>query len=1398
MDTWLRDMGFRDFSAEIAEARRTQAAEVEAGDRLQIGLSPVSDQVMAFSQRRYQAVNEARELATWIYDKTRGELNTSPELQKKVADFSARLLVLKPQELPDEWPSNVRTAAEREAYATRFISKQILSAAERVANDFMHTSYGTEKIRSLLASPGTPEHDAFQADLKEVRGKVLSYLTLMRMDTELGQSNYLGDAVALSMVRHSRKKGVKDGPLETQMHAAALRYGAHLENSISAEPIFKDRKGNPVVVKVNDGSFVYEHAGNKRAADIAFAARPGPIQSLKAYSKRLLGTALSRLLHWEEGKEPDQKTYWGRARRWLADRGLFNHGVSHVGQAFHNTDYATGLVRVEVRDLYPDPVFGGERIISLGNFAQEGSNRRLMVSTQDPKKLAAEFVRQVEKANRPGWKSTVSVYNPGSGTLEASATQRDWPVLFDRKEMREWVELAKKDPEAFARLYSQRSKKGWDYFLKQGVHFDTGFTDFLGAGYCSKGCVLAPKLTMGFDVEPNHSHLAFPLSLLCRLGVSGLKDLPTAKRIVAPVSLALQPTVGDVQIIDYPPVSSHERQLSRTEPFVPQADGELRSVLQAVPWQVGATEHDDHLSGLLTAVERNVRDYRLAIDKSGPSKVLGGSYAARARARQEKAASEIASAPKPKPYGSSVGENTVLGLEMESPASRAALESFLKRMGLDEYSATMKASLDAGKAVNALAKATLEGNIERYRMVDIARELTLHLMAGAEPNLNDSAFRERFLKYAASLLDLKPEAAVKEVPMVVRQNPDLIARAKDIETYFEGAERERGRLQLERLVSDYLQAMYGEKFLEKYLAPGSETQVSDGDKAEYERVKAVIGKDIAKVTGLFADYLFKIHLDPHIGNTQWVGRGVALSIVRQARLKKDSGLETELAAAVRAHDKYLENFVSNQVVMRDADAKIQSNEVHTGSLAYIRSLNSEAAVITSAAVPHDIKLAKQEGLIGNVLGFFVPVEGKSISNGLSPVDRLRLGLSQINRGNSGFSHVGEFIVHTDPETGIASTLVADNYPYHDESKLAGVRFVGLEHFANENSYGWVGIADIDPVKFHQYAQEMVEKVRRDGWDPVAWKAYKPTVDADGKVIPDANPLRGDWMKLLNKQDFMRLHAEKNPKKWIETWREAVARGWRIMMEEGTHFSWVDNGAGMVDVRQPDGTMKKEHTAGKYYEQGTYCSQACTLVSIRMTGIPLEEPGKEGRWATFVHLLRKYVPIPAAKAIDTDGPIVPPSNLALQKWIQQKGPKGEHVARMQFPVDSLADRLHAEEGVPGVEQNLKITGWMRSTPEFIAVVDEKGEAQLDPIERSNAIHAAMERTAIRAISAGATNIKDVLGIDPEEVTKLKAQGTEPTSREVAAVVESGPKPYLSEETLAKCQNALAAVRSYLPN
>jgi hypothetical protein len=104
-----------------------------------------------------------------------------------------------------------------------------------------------------------------------------------------------------------------------------------------------------------------------------------------------------------------------------------------------------------------------------------------------------------------------------------------------------------------------------------------------------------------------------------------------------------------------------------------------------------------------------------------------------------------------------------------------------------------------------------------------------------------------------------------------------------------------------------------------------------------------------------------------------------------------------------------------------------------------------------------------------------------------------------------------------------------------------------------------------------------------------------------------------------------------------------------------------------------------------------------------------------------------------------------------------------VNRVHYPIASVVDRLGAEELPPDVEHSLRITGLLRASPEYGDVLTAQASQQLDPKDRTNAIHASMERTALRAIGTGSANVEAVLGIDPDKVAEarekaLAAKGT----------------------------------------
>lgn len=1388
-------MGFQDFAEEIRSEKARQEKDVKAKKRKYVGNSPVAKENMDFQADRLEVINDARDIAKWIYGKVGDRLDTDTQTQKEVATLVAKALILQPQELPDDWPTDVKTEAERASFIKRFIMKQIINAASRLTTDLVSTAYDTEKVAAFMREPGSDAAKAFTKEVSYIREKALRYVSKMQQDGEMGQSGFLGDALALTFVRDSRiRSGGKDGSLENQIRERAADFGVNLDNSISRDVTFKGRDGKDVKVRINDGSLVEEYSAGTEAAQIGFAGRTAKKHTIKAWLSGALGHAPNVLVqHLAENANP--KSLLGRMAIAAGNWDLFNSGRSHAGNAFVDSDQALDLHHVKIYDMYVDAERGGQRITTPKSFALNGPFRRISVSDHDPKKLAALFLEQTDPNQKeaPKWVSHLGVMVEGD--LEESKRTVSWPKLAADPEITEMRRLAQENPEKFANEYHRHTRKGWNYLRNNGTVFDYGFTNLFGGAYCSKGCVLAPMIALGVDIETQHSRWAFPLELISKFKKEGLEPVKRGGRFVAPVNLEFQETIGRREVVDFPHMDDMSRRLARTEPFISHSDDGMRRLLNKIPWRLGEKEDSSFMSDLEGEVAENVARRNLGSQKMGPSKMFASSQYAR-QAMGGKFSYSEKEAPKGEEkktvyYSRKVGSGTVESHYSGEDREKDIRDFLANEMGFDYYVDKAKARLESGDYKNELNRITLEGNVRRYTMVDDARELAAHIVSRAIPNLKDAEFRERYAHFVADMLNIKPEAAVKEVPMVVRSHPDLIKRAESIEKYFEKAERFRGRMQLERLVSDYLYTFYGEKYLNDHLSPESETkQRSAKQRANYERNKTAINADIAKMTNLFGDYLFRVHLDPHIGDTQWAGRAVAVATARHARLNGDPDLEKICAKEVRRRGQHWKNFTSDTLKMRDSAGKLQSIRVATGDYAYGRGTAAESAVITSAAVPKDLKAAKKERLTGNIAGFIIPVSEKAMTDGLSPIERLRYTVSSIDTGNPGFSHVGTFDVRRAKDKrlkGLASTWVRDNYPHaNDAEQLAGVRISGVENFGNENHYGFLGVARLDMDKLHQFAMAYAESLKDKEWNDLAWRAYKPKVDENGKVIPDAEPERGDWKIIPTKDEFIAMHSEKDPRKWKRMARKKIREGWDLLQDWGTYFSWVDNGAGKakIEVRDKDGKVRivEKFTPGKYYEGGSYCSQGCFLAPMMTMGLPMEEPGNEGDFANFVKFLHLFVPLPAIQDLDIKERILPPSSLAMQKWIQI-GKDGKRVRRVSYAVQGLEGRQKAEESAPDVEQALEITMMLRNSETFNRVLEAKGKMKIDPKDREWSIHESMKRAAIRAVTEGAS-VEDVIGIDPGKLEELRAEAKK------AGKVESSAS--FGESVLEKCQKGAAKV------
>ena len=551
-----------------------------------------------------------------------------------------------------------------------------------------------------------------------------------------------------------------------------------------------------------------------------------------------------------------------------------------------------------------------------------------------------------------------------------------------------------------------------------------------------------------------------------------------------------------------------------------------------------------------------------------------------------------------------------------SPSSprrvQAELDSFFKTLGLRDYSAQSKESLERGFALNDIGAEALKINVRRYAMVNHAREIAAIILSEAYPRLPDPQFRTRFLPYVVKFLALKPLGPPLQLPRAVKD-----AGPSAVNAFLEQSARINARRQTADLLSEYREVL---------------AVRANASRPQDKRVSEQLAK-----------YVMRMYLDPQIGRTQWLGRALVLGLARYARLHDGRELE-ELSAEASKLNIFVDNYIGSTLVLQGKDG-LSRLKVETGDLIFKRSRDiKESAAIAAVALPEDERGAARMGLVGSLLDAIWDVSEDSRANGLTWIQRRKIRKAQEERSSQGMSHVAQLAVYRDPATGIEHTLIWDDYPYSvhlavdKDEEWGGVRLNGLEHFANPADVLRVGIVTLDKDKLYDVAQAAL-LAKRDRWTKKAWVSYVPKITKDREIVPLERPARRDWEFQLTREEFIALHGTLDRRRWLEDYQKRLVGGWETMLTKwGVWFNWIDAGAGSDE--------HGKYQPGRYWFGGMYCSQAVNLASLLFTGVDLEvRPSHYGRSLVWAQRLG----IQKARQLDPKAPVIAPSSLALQPY-----------------------------------------------------------------------------------------------------------------------------------------------------
>lgn len=1269
---FLIRLGFRDYSAE-AQATLDSGAP----------LGPVQRRVLQYNRDRYTIVNSARELTAILMAEG---LRVRPaheqtEFLNRLAEVTARTLALQPLQTPDEFPpeiESIRSDDERErakrSWLDTVLKQQMQKTSTDLLGDILTTLYGEDAVRDAV----TRKDGEFLSRVKVLEGYLHDYVAATYADPDIGQTRFLGRALAASLVRYARLNNLVG--LEAKLEAAVLERGLSLKNFVSNQWTFVDHEKKARTVKIENGDFLMENSHGKQAWSMTTAIVPtGIANRVHAFLASLYGNWILAPFMPDEAKllqkiERGEKiSLRERFAYYLLQLPITRRGYSHAGMAQVNHDPQSKISMVWARDLYPNANLGGVRFMGLESFAHDGKTQNFGVARYDARKFRAWAAEQADKR---GYQETVWQ----SLKVGSRSQTVDYKAAISSDEFKQLVD--KPAPEFMADVHA-RALRQFDAFMtgKDALGFVQG-RNVHGMANCTEGIVLAYLMGANVDPQSRMDRWSWPARVARLVGISDASELmDPSRRAIAPSGFAWQTDLvkSHQQVfLDYKSVSE------RYQSYFKPADLAMNTrVVDLIRPTLTYTFDKVNLDQGVRLAQQSVEwtNGTIRFGDEGRSKI---SIFREQRRQTQKAATGVAEAP----------PETRPGASLEFTANiegRREARTFLANIGFKDYVAEMKRNLVSGPDYGPLAKGQLQRNIENYEVFNAARELALEIMDRMEARLGNAQDRKDLVELTARLLAAQQINPPRDYPTDIMSLPEE-KRSEALKEYLWKTRVENMETHTRRITSDIADLLFGKDLVEKALAAG-------GQEA------AKLQTELGRIRALVAVTVQSMYMDTQIGRTAFTGRALSALIARHAKLKNDGALLNDLSTAVEQRKLRLQNFLGDTVSHFD-ESKNRWVDRKVGNFEYVlnRALTSNSPVISGGAVPAETELARKLGLIGKLPSAVMFGSPEDAKDGLTAWERIKDRLPQISalKANDGYSHIGYSMVRGDEKTGIKMLWIVDNYPEpaadaSDRMNLkvstGGVRILGYEGYNEYNHHGRIMFASNDAVKLFRHA---IEYIRANGYpkDGVIFRSIRPEFNEAGDLIVPKNPKDMSWKIEITPEEFRSVHREIFDGEYVgksqaevrqiaERWFERVTHlGTEKLVhltERGMYFQWIT-------------------PLGQNYGGGGYCSMTGKMGFLAATGIDLQ--AKPDRYIGLLHWLvrmtdkypqfRKMIEGAIGKAQLSDfhamaklSPgIVAPSGLVAQ-------PHHGTVTVYDHPNMTMAERGRAMYG-PYIERNSRMT------------------------------------------------------------------------------------------------------------
>jgi hypothetical protein len=510
---FLFNLGFNDISMEF-RTRLKNGQYQHALNRRQMEANVIA----------YEAVNAARELSIFMLEEIGFDENqVNSKKAKALSLFAARMIALKPNPSPIDFPSAILSIKNEEAQIKAVVDwlhdQRVIRMNEhkaRLLSDVVHLTYGNQI-------------DSKKTQIRRMDQLLNTLIERMYLDDTTGSNAYFGRALTALLLRDEIL--AHDGsPIKNWIQDELLHhYGRRLENYFG-DQLNIDTPAGLEKVKIVDGSIGLTRIPQMGSFMISVATIPkNIIARWKARFKGLVGNPIAPFFFTGNATEDSRLDIWERIRDWISHGGIVSKGFSHIVYYQIMQDPETGIIMPRIIDNYPSHLAddtsiyvrtGGTRFTYPEQVVDMSHHSAVYVGTPNPQKLS-DWAQEYVKSH--GYQKS---FFPSS-----QVELKDGSVLQKNNQLVEWQTTISHDE--FQKIHSEsnRLKHGNEILkriaqgLEQSVyegwvfHWPESYGFYIEcATYCSQLEEVVSRKFVGIPAEQTKSTWHWLLKALAAVG----------------------------------------------------------------------------------------------------------------------------------------------------------------------------------------------------------------------------------------------------------------------------------------------------------------------------------------------------------------------------------------------------------------------------------------------------------------------------------------------------------------------------------------------------------------------------------------------------------------------------------------------------------------------------------------------------------------------------------------------------------------------------------------------------------------------------------------------------------------------------------------------------------------